>query len=164
MAQTFYDLLANGGGRVEFVFFISGLPWAVSTHEDVATALNNPSGDADQATYRKAMFGKASVTVDATTTVPAYNIPIVDALSPNIGSQTIKSEIGKGLTGGNWHVSISTEPHGITYTHRSGTIWGLEGLDVVPSDEADSAIAMARLSRKLFDTDSTLYFENDLGD
>jgi hypothetical protein len=163
MAQDFINQMANGGGRIEWIFFIHGLPWSVCSHPDVLTALPVGSADADVRVYRRSMFGDDTVTVDATPTTPAYNIPIFDILDADIGAQTVKFEEGKQLTGGSWSVNIASESLGYSWSHRDGTIWGLEGLDAIPSDLADSSIAVARLSRDLEYDGSTLYFDRDTG-
>jgi hypothetical protein len=163
MAQTFYNILANGGGRVEFVFFIHGLPWAVSTHADVLTALPVDSINAQVRAYRKNMFGTGEVTIDANVTRSYNKIPIFDTLDANLGSQTVKFAEGKGLTGGNWSVNIAAEELGYSWNHRTGTIWGLEGLDVIPNDDADSSICVAQLATDLLASGGTLTYKNDIG-
>jgi len=164
MAQTFNSMLANGGGRIEWAFFIHGLPWLVCSHADVITALSNPGAVAAQRTYRGWLCGNGSTTVNGEDTYFADDIPIIDSLDPAIGNQAIKFDEGKQLQGGSWSVNIFSEPQAPTYVHRSGTILGLEGLDVIPNSDYDSSICEARLSRDLEQGGSELFFKDDTGE
>lgn len=150
----FYEQIEHGQGRVEYIFHIGGMPWAVATSTDAISALS--------AANRRTMFG--SETYDVATKYWADCVDIYPFLETP-GAQSVKCVDGFGkLDGGNWNALIADLPAKPTlWTHGSRSIYGLEGLQAMATPRVDSTIAAGRISSACGKTATTLSWEDDLG-
>jgi hypothetical protein len=155
--MAWYDYLKNGGGTNHaFIFYVAGMPWAVSTRPV------NISSD----TYKKELFGAREFTINASTYFPADNVEVYDLLdTPDTIS--IRYDPAKNwLGGGSWRVSVSDEldlsPDNTWYTER--IVPGLDGLQTIPDPRTDASIFDAVMATTLSKTDTTLELEADNND
>lgn len=128
MAQTFHKMLESGAGNIAYVFFVSGYPWAVTTHPALVTALDGTSDD--QKFVREFMFGRIEIN-DTPSYKPAWDVPIIPTLMDDLGSETWTADPTKGfLKSSGWRVNILDHPPGEDWEHKAtgDEIWGLEGV------------------------------------
>lgn len=143
---TFREILQTGGGNIQYVFHVSGYPWAVCTSQDCATQLDNPLN----VTARRAIFGIEEDTgnywaddVSLCPIFPTLRTP---------GKQKWKLHEGKGeLTGGDWSVEILDRELGHSWEHggSSAGFRGLPGVHHVLGPDYDSSVGWAFLTSNL---------------
>jgi len=125
MSNIYEPMVAAGAGRMAYLLYISGMPWAVATSKDAIDAVNAST------TAQRKMFGQGRVYDDATETFyPAdIGVKIFPFLEPNsLGRQTIKSDEAKGISISGWRCNISDKHTGYDWPHSIDDFWGLEGL------------------------------------
>lgn len=154
---TFEEALANGTGRLEFVWHVRGMPWAVCTSKEFATHL---AGDT---TSRRAMFG--SEKYDSDSRYFADYVDVYPFLEPP-GPQTITNEDAmSALTGGTWTAQIADIPPwsaAWTFSGRTSAA-GLEGLQSIANPRVDTSILTGHISAALRKTETALSFDGDFG-
>jgi len=149
MTKSFFDFVKAGGGRIEFVFHVGGMPYGVSTHEDVDTAL-----DANL-THKRTIFGSAQNSNDSS--YFADSVPIFANLDPDsIRESSIRMDESRGvLRGGNWEVNIFDKDLGYDWPYRNqDEYWGLDGIHTTVNPLIDRYIYWGYLQSN-FKTGST---------
>ena len=158
-APTFQSWCQAGGGEIGAIYHVAGMPWAACTHASLVTALAD-TGDADVQNYRKWLFGDAVVNG----LTPAYDVQLVQSLDPNLGKQVLGYDDGKGITGGDWDVTLGRGDLGLTYSYRTSsadasTPPGIyAGLEMMEDTLYDASIHRATLAANydpFTDTDIT---------
>ena len=155
---TFEEAIKSGNGRLEFVWHVRGMPWAVTTSKEFATYLSSAT------TERRAMFG--SDTYNAGANYFADEVDVWPLLEPP-GPQTITNDDAmSALTGGTWTAKISDIPQtgASIWPHSARTSCvGLEGLQSLANPRIDRTIISARLGSALPKTETGLSFIDDSG-
>jgi len=167
-AASFADDMIGGGGKYAAVFHIAGMPWAVTTSTELATALSDPdragtNSQKQQHTYRRLLFGERQITVLAD--YPSDHVQIIPSLDPDLGKQSISYDESKGLSGGGWGVKFGRNASGATYSHfRSGAVNGTyDGLDVMPDPIYDATVKTGILALDWGGTVGNFTWGNDTG-
>jgi len=169
-AASFADDMAGGGGKYAAVFFIAGMPWAVTTSTELVAALSDPNHGGTDAqknawAYRAMMFGQRNL--PGINAYPSDHVQIIPSLDADLGKQSISYDESKGLSGGGWTVKFGRGAHAATYTHfRSGAVAGTyDGLDVMPDPMYDASVKTGILAGDWDGTGAgaTLSWENDTG-
>ncbi len=156
------DAMKGRGGRIEYIYHVSGYPWAVSTSKDVVTAFNAGTTMANAA--RRRLFGTAEYNGELTTVFAEDQTlcQIFPTLQPP-GSQTVQADESRGLKVGGWDVKIADIEPGFDWYHTNGDIWGLDGLHRVAQPRVDSSIYWGILNTHLEVGDSTFKVEEASG-
>lgn len=165
-SPTLQEEFRSGGGNYAVVFHPAGLPWAVTTHPSIISQLDSPASDADARAYRQLLFGRQTVTIAGPTIYyPSDDVQLIAGLDSQLGSQTIKYDEGKGITGSSHRVKFKREGSGLNYDNiRDGAVNGVyDALDLVPDPMYDGNIATAMLASEFRDTTDDLVFYNDDG-
>jgi hypothetical protein len=125
MAATypFGDRCRSGSGKFAQVYYIAGMPWAITDSPELATNITTA--------YRRKLFGSNPAGV--TPTYPADTVQILTTLDPNTGIQTSEYDNKQKLKVGGWKVSFDSNNIGTDFSdYYAGDVFGLLGLDVVP--------------------------------
>ena len=151
------ELLSLGGGRVEFLFTVGGVPWGSCTSTQLATQL-----DSDIETKR-IIFGGANDN-DSPPVYFADDVPIIPNMRPP-GEQRVEVDQTKGLKWESMTIELDSIDHGADFSKwiDSSTTYGLPGVDVLYNQWADSGIAWGRVAEG-FTKDATsfeIYDESD---
>ncbi|MCP4640608.1 MAG: hypothetical protein GY851_09255 [bacterium] len=152
-AHTLTSALETGTAKVEYVFHVGGMPWAV--HTSGLTSISSA--------YRRQMFG------DEWYGVAKYYANDV-SLYPHLqtpGAQTVTMKDGVGtLDGGAWTAEILDLPAGdSTFPHNQRTnIVGLEGVSAMANPRQDPTIGHADLWTAFGKAATTLSIDNDFAD
>lgn len=156
----FKGWIGAGGGEIAALYHIAGLPWAATTHQSVIDALSNRA-NADVQAYLEELFGDATLN----SITPAHLVQITPTLSAKLGKQDLKFDDGKGVSGGDWAVSLSRGDNGLTYDYRTDNTAGstppgiYAGLELMEDTLYDATIVRATLAAN-YDpqTDTTIEF------
>jgi hypothetical protein len=158
-----YNLLAQKGGRVEYVWHVAGMPYAVCSSAALTTLL--ASG---QTARRRAMFGDSSYNAGVGDTYPADTMPIIPALASADITQKIRmDDTAAKLTGGEWSIKLQQGNPGINWNTcltdlRLGDVWGLPCVHSI-DDPRIGQLATARLYSNFVFGNTNLDFCNDTG-
>lgn len=129
MASQFYHSISSqGGGKIAYVFFVSGYPWAVCTNRGLVEALTGSTASIKY--VREKMFGKVTWDISGSPYCPAWDVPIFDTLM-EIGPETWTADDTQGfVTGSGCQIKIQDRQLGYTWPHAADgdEIWGIEGL------------------------------------
>lgn len=152
--MTFAGALAHGHGRLEFVFHVGGMPWAVASSADMVTALTNAN--------KRVIFG--SETYNGGSNYWADDVDVYPMLE-RVDAQTISVKDGlSNLDGGTWSAKIADGPVRPTlWTHGTRNIWGLEGLASVANPRVDGTIAASRIAKQVDKADTSVTWSEDYG-
>jgi hypothetical protein len=158
MTKSFFDFVKAGGGRIEFVFHVGGMPYGVSTHEDVDTAL-----DANL-THKRTIFGSAQNSNDSS--YFADSVPIFANLDPDsIRESSIRMDESRGvLRGGNWEVNIFDKDLGYDWPYRNqDEYWGLDGIHTTVNPLIDRYIFWGYLNKNFKVGDTSIRITEEVG-
>jgi len=165
-SPSFSEQIRAGGTTYAAVWHPAGLPWACTTDPDLVAALADTT-DADVKTFRAKLFGEAQIAGGGmTTTKAAYDVQIVPTLSLDLGTIKYQYHDTKGISGGDYTVSIARDPSGLTYTYRtSGSTkpGRYAGLDIVEDYRYDPSLLHARLAENYNGTGSSLTYSGPTG-
>ncbi len=159
MSISLENAIRGRGGRIEYIYHVSGYPWAVATSSDVVTALNAGTTMAKAARARLFGFTEYDEDILAEDQTLCQIFPTLQ----QPGSQTIQADESKGLSVGGWDVKIADIEPGFDWAHTNGDIWGLDGLHRVAQPRVDSSIYWGILEDHLQVGDNTFTVEEAQG-
>lgn len=146
-----FDILTRDGGHIEYLWHVGGMPYAFATSQVLIDAINTEKiGDITRVVE---LFGASQVGLLKLATTVKFCIGLQTP-----GSQSFRIHDATGmLSGGNWSVELAREDLGMTWTHRIGTIWGAEGIQVLPDVRVDNTICQTYVSRNFLKGDTSLF-------
>ena len=161
-APSFKEILETGGGNIQFLFHVSGYPWAVATSQDLVTQLD----DAAHVSQRRTIFGSENFIGESNDywAEDTSLCPIFPTLEVP-GKQEVKLHEGKGeLSVGNWTVEIRDRELGHTWEHGGSTAFrGLPGVHHVLGPDYDSSVGWGYLTSNCEISDTTFTVQEQSG-
>lgn len=165
MAKTYEQTLRYGGGRVEYVWHVAGMPWAICTHPELPALIDAAAvspGNYPLGTMRQEMFGYRVNTIGGAAYTTADDVRIIHGLEPPAEQKMkLSASMGQVELGG-WKVEVPDGSFGLTLSHRpENPVFGLEGCHTVPDYRWDDTIRWSTLTRDFPKGETTLWVEND---
>lgn len=158
MAATYEEALRTGGGRIEYVTHIHGLPWAVCTHPSIPAMIDAAMGSLYPAiSLRREMFGALHCVVNAAHVYPADYVQIIHGMEAP-GEQTVKlsATMGSVETGG-FKVEVLDIDYKLTLPHRpENPVFGLDCVHTIPDYRYDDTIRWTVLAADFPKAETTL--------
>lgn len=151
---AFAEALRGGLGRVEYIFHVAGMPWAVSTWQFPAGTLSSANL---QTMFGSEHYNTTSHFADVVDIWPFLQTP---------GPQMITNDDAMAkLDSGTWTAKISDLPPGDPSWPFSARITasGLEGLQSIANPRIDRSIKSARIATTFPKLDTSLSFIDDDG-
>jgi len=156
MGSNFNAAIKSGNARIEYIWHVGGMPWAVSTSQQLINNLTSA--------HRRHMFGDEPDTLPDTGTYFADHVDIYPLLQ-RPGKQTVTLHDAEAeLTGGGWDVEIANLPVVPSWPYSKRTnIHGLEGLQAIANPLSDGGIDNAVLDADVTKLSSAVKITEDIG-